>query len=910
MAARARGGFALRRLAKDLAALRAEPVLGASACVPNDDEPYTVHATLVPTDGRFVDIPFHLTLRYDADYPKAPPDVKLRTAPAAHPNVYGDSLCLDMLRPSHAMYMGWSAAYTVSSVLMQLMSFMFEEAAIPQDYGGARRMCDESAADVINTRRRALSFRCPTCPHVGTAPYPPLPDPAEVLGAAAGVAHAAATSTDAAAPMCRINECDADPGLVVATGGQSAIAFGSTWQGARSTVAVRAGSKVVYHARVTLASDAPMRESVKQRGIVRVGWACADSSREIGHDATSIGYGGTGKIAFEGVFKTFGMPFKAGNVVTTMLDLGPSPTVTFAVDGVRVGAGPLPRAMVGRDVYPAVTLKNAQVELMFGDTPSRFPEMAMALQRDGFVSLAVALARGEAVYNGADAHDRDPAFAVGGATGSASHHIADPAEEVSVVRVNNTGGGGDPCDEPEEANNPVSATGGAGGKDADTAVRRASDPLAFDGKLAAAPSMQQAAVQHGLRCFYTRQTADEAVLGIGINVPHHHGRGAPQYDVVLDVLSAQAYCEHDVGKGVWGQPFTHFLPLVVSEEHVRRAGPLIIAALCDLDSPDSSRSRLKETYAHLKRGDSEAAAYPARISPDVVLRVLPQLMNQMVVGLVAKDDAPDVGVTPQHASERALSGYCALHHILVWLANENPEIRRMAAATVKRFRHSPAARMKDATPNLGHLLVLMTLADESWEDLAIPFMREVFDRNVMWVLRKHPFLDVADADDGPTVDRERLQLTFGGSIVSARLCMFQTYFLRHVGRPKGSSVDSVLAAYNASLGQPPAGAGRLLHAECRDILRVNDYFGYFPRCGLVCPSAQQITRMLREACVNSRSKGYHGRPRGGGRHGGRHRDGRGGRYGAASRGLDFAGDGRHSRGGRSYGGRASSRSSW
>ena len=71
----------------------------------------------------------HLILRFPVDYPTAPPSVEVCT-PYPHASIiFYDgrfSLCLDMLDTVNAKsakpYAGWSSAYSVLSILLQLRS--------------------------------------------------------------------------------------------------------------------------------------------------------------------------------------------------------------------------------------------------------------------------------------------------------------------------------------------------------------------------------------------------------------------------------------------------------------------------------------------------------------------------------------------------------------------------------------------------------------------------------------------------------------------------------------------------------------------------------------------------------------------------------------------------------------------
>lgn len=42
-----------------------------------------------------------------------------------------------------------------------------------------------------------------------------------------------------------------------------------------------------------------------------------------------------------------------------------------------------------------------------------------------------------------------------------------------------------------------------------------------------------------------------------------------------DILSLSAYRDHGIRRTVWGEPFTHFLPFYINEDHFRRALPHI-----------------------------------------------------------------------------------------------------------------------------------------------------------------------------------------------------------------------------------------------------------------------------------------------------------------------------------------------
>ena len=101
-----------------------------------------------------------------------PYSVKLCT-PIAHPNVFGGWICLSMLKSytGNVPYEGWSGAYSATSVLMQLQSFLFAE-WIDQDYGGEVK-ARTSKSSVNRSIRVCREFKC-GCSHSHSAPWPAI----------------------------------------------------------------------------------------------------------------------------------------------------------------------------------------------------------------------------------------------------------------------------------------------------------------------------------------------------------------------------------------------------------------------------------------------------------------------------------------------------------------------------------------------------------------------------------------------------------------------------------------------------------------------------------------------------------------------------------------------------------------
>ena len=140
---------------KDLKEIEEEsvPTVGVYAR-PLDNDMFTWHCVMRgPPDTPYAGGVYHLELNFTELYPIQPPSVTLLT-PITHPNVIGGTICLDMLQTtSKKLYEGWTSAYSIQSILMQLQSFLFKEPSQSQ-YDQIRKEVDK-ANEYQYTRKEA-----------------------------------------------------------------------------------------------------------------------------------------------------------------------------------------------------------------------------------------------------------------------------------------------------------------------------------------------------------------------------------------------------------------------------------------------------------------------------------------------------------------------------------------------------------------------------------------------------------------------------------------------------------------------------------------------------------------------------------------------------------------------------------
>lgn len=144
------------------------------------------------------------------------------------------------------------------------------------------------------------------------------------------------------------------------------------WHGCRGTKGVQYRGKYYYESKVT------------DEGLCRVGWSTLAASLDLGTDRQGFGFGGTGKKSFGKQFDSYGEPFGMHDVIGCYLDLDAG-TIKFSKNGVDLGeAFQIPQNLKRSPFFPAVVLKNAEMEFNLGGTPFKFPPA------DGFVAISEA----------------------------------------------------------------------------------------------------------------------------------------------------------------------------------------------------------------------------------------------------------------------------------------------------------------------------------------------------------------------------------------------------------------------------------------------------------------------------------------------------------------------------------------
>jgi len=329
-----------------------------------------------------------------------------------------------------------------------------------------------------------------------------------------------------------------------------------------------------------------------------------------------------------------------------------------------------------------------------------------------------------------------------------------------------------------------------------------------------------------LICFHSKRSFSEDVLGFGISYHKNIKTGDIQeISSPLDLIGLRAYMREKIRKSAVNEPFTHWLPVYLNDEHGKKAFHLA-----------------KRSMSMICTGNTKD------FKPQMALVVLPKLMNTMILEIMKGQI---------HASVRALEGYCAFHQLFVKFLEEYPELLEECRKIVTGFLESEENRHKDKVSSLGEFMCYLTVCPEiEWKDIAPLIVNEQADRQVMWILKDYPHLETDQ--EIPNTDKVRASVSFDSSIMGIRHILFHYYFIQHVARPLGANISKIAEKYAQAFGRPTNRMVENMLQAFREIKKVKTHNDYYSRIGLPVVSDEELAATLRKSIANSKAKGYHG----------------------------------------------------
>jgi hypothetical protein len=391
-----------------------------------------------------------------------------------------------------------------------------------------------------------------------------------------------------------------------------------------------------------------------------------------------------------------------------------------------------------------------------------------------------------------------------------------------------------------------------------TYPRSALTPIGANSSWKTAFMLERNGLSQTLSCFCSFSTKADSVLGFPISFTTNPKTGCLDYATsTFDILSFESFLQGNVRKTVWGERFTDFLPIYIDEDHFSRGLPQLLrvsrkivqAGLINRPRDNYSNSNsntFKSRHHHSSNNSGDSTCWVPRSDPEMVLVLLTKMMNTQVVLLCDKGIA---------ASEVVLMGYCQLHRLLLAVVDRFPQLRLLIRSRLETFAHKPETRVKSCTPSLGELFALLSVSDTlSWNQLSLAYIRESFDRSVLWACSKDPSLAIVTSGD-----ESRLSKYLITQRVSMRLTLFHAVFLNLLVQGGGSrlKLDDCVDRYDTFQGRPPLYLRREWQKKVVEILNFDSWPQFFSISGIPLPSKSFLLSTLEQAVKNSLKKGYH-----------------------------------------------------
>jgi ubiquitin-protein ligase len=342
-----------------------------------------------------------------------------------------------------------------------------------------------------------------------------------------------------------------------------------------------------------------------------------------------------------------------------------------------------------------------------------------------------------------------------------------------------------------------------------------------------------------LQCFCLKKSFMEAKLGVGVAVNTVSRR--PIFRSEFDMLSQEAFYQHNVRRSIQGVAFDKWLPLPLSLRHWNQVKTNAVACIKGIHD--------YANMEHKEPGDVDVLYY---------------FMNNIVVQFSADAEKgyhrPDARSTLSHASEKAVEAYFGLYHLLLCVATDDAAIVAGANRIISRFIAGP--RSKTHFPDLGHVLVAALIADSGLtEELTFLIIKEAILRNVVWMLdaKGAGFAELAYLEPTP-ISEYRLHYTFAASPTSYRLLMFLKLF-SSAARPPNKTLTEIRDALFQTHGAPPQGTAAAMALRIRQIRDIDSFPGFLTAMGIKnIPSKTVFTSFLRRTINDSVAAGYSSMP--------------------------------------------------
>jgi ubiquitin-conjugating enzyme E2 A len=324
-------------------------------------------------------------------------------------------------------------------------------------------------------------------------------------------------------------------------------------------------------------------------------------------------------------------------------------------------------------------------------------------------------------------------------------------------------------------------------------------------------------------CYITKETAAAgALLGFGIHVENAR---IGSLSSPCEYLSKPAF-ENGTRQSTLKKPFEYWLPILIhSGDWLSTVKPRFLAAVATI---------------------SKTLSF-GNVEHQNVVKVCSSLMNTLVVEIMNARN----NVT---ANDKFINGYFSIYRLLKQFVADEILCKEYIDSQLEAFCQSVSNRNKSKVPNLGELLIFLTVSERfTWKDIKEFFLEESDARNVFWyTVGNHHNPPKFPALLNPTVRGSRPTQVFSATPVSRNLIMYQVEFSKLAASLSLEFLDS-------NCGLAPTEMRDKLKNIYGSIDSVADWNGYFQWLEMIpVPTDSERCDQLINAVRLSNTQGYTG----------------------------------------------------
>ena len=325
-------------------------------------------------------------------------------------------------------------------------------------------------------------------------------------------------------------------------------------------------------------------------------------------------------------------------------------------------------------------------------------------------------------------------------------------------------------------------------------------------------------------CYHRKTNFEEGPLGLGISISKIPRTGEIKgITPCFDFIAFKTYTKERLRVAHNGKRFTHWFPLYFGVKK------------------DEFLNSVKKAISMIAKGNTK------EFKAELILKVMPKFFNYICLNIISEK---------VHNSSRAIEILMYVYRVLIMLAQTFPEFKAEVNKNLEEFIKNPEYRIKDKTPSLGDLLVMLSVSDHKIEELLPSYISEQMDRQVFWIIQEIP--EFESLINSSKVDDIRAKVCFKCGITGQQLLLFYYYFLKKIVYGECNTLDKFAEKLDKNyscLSESEIDKHRL---EINKILKIDNFNDFYKFMGMKPPSKKELNQKLKQAFENSKEKKYHG----------------------------------------------------